>query len=1103
MKRKILFATLIASSMCFVSCNSNDSTTTSTPLYRGMSVSRVSNTTLDSTDVKSSRKMKKDISELVNKTATNDTRVRYYVNPGETFRLHVCLTNPSKFEIQSLTLNGKKYASYMFSEGSDLENIYIEIAAPIQSGYQNFTLENMKYLEDTQIKDISIGDNNSISVGVRYTNSPVAEFESMKISATSFSTNIIISDDDNLISSETLSFYVTDGTKIISQTQLDVGKNNIALNTLSCSNTYQIGVVGQLDLADGRGQHYEWFVKDEFMTDDIFSFENVNSTENSISFDINKKYSISSTIKQIDLEKDGEVISSLDYSDDTCFMNLLSDTSYDLALHYIANDNTEKVLRQSIKTKSYEYPSISFDLVSADEKSLTLKLNKVDNYNLLKSVSVSLYDEYNSSSYSMKVVDGNYVFENLKSDTSYTAFVMYSYDANDGKGITKKSYQQIFKTSKLDAPTILSKKNSIYMNSIDVEYEISNPDLGQITSLSLLKDGKSVEKVNDSKKTFTSLVEDSDYTVEVSYSYDLNDGKGSRDATQEFTYHTCPKIEILEITSLDSQEKYVVGDSISLKIKINNPNALTIYSLFVNNKKMTYSLVGSYLFVDYTIEKDEFNIGENTLYVSSMIGYKVYANKYNYNFMPSTTNGFVFNYDSDMYVDSITSSSDMDYCNLNDDYYAKISFKNISAQNVKSVTLDDSTTLPVTKNDDGEYVVKLDTSTKGLKSYHIKSVNYALNADSYDASFDQIVQFYVLPDDEVTSITTKEQFLQMEKGKTYSLDADLDFNNEAYTPIEFDGVLRGNNHKIKNLKISIPNDDSISGNYGLFSSASGFIDNLIFENAYMEYDNTSSDLHCIGFIAGQADKLCLRNINLDSSCLIKLKGSSKYLYTGFLVGQAIGNIIIDDCHIENMCWIACTYAYAVSGLIGRLKNTSTSSKASFHRNIIEFSYISSSSSKNVYALYSTCVSKFDVDIADLLVDIDVPTLTSTFLIYPSSSSTVKANHYIDLTTKKVCDTYYSDKLSFYNSFLYLCDSSVSFGKDSNYKVKENCLANDSYYNGQTETITKMIDTNYYYDVCHFDKSIWKFDDPCYTKGLNEYGTTEQFTFKKPTLTRKI
>ena len=97
-----------------------------------------------------------EIEELVTITVEADDEVKYYVRPGETFIVEVHIANPDDFEIQSFTLNGKKYANYMFKDGSTMELLLLEVTAPATSGYTSYSIDAIKYIDGTEIKDVDM-----------------------------------------------------------------------------------------------------------------------------------------------------------------------------------------------------------------------------------------------------------------------------------------------------------------------------------------------------------------------------------------------------------------------------------------------------------------------------------------------------------------------------------------------------------------------------------------------------------------------------------------------------------------------------------------------------------------------------------------------------------------------------------------------------------------------------------------------------------------------------------------------------------------------------------------------------------------------------------
>ncbi len=230
-----------------------------------------------------------EIEDLVTIDVTTDDTVRYYVEPGETFIIEIHIDNPKNYEIQSFTLNGQKYANYMFKEGSTMELLLLEVTAPEEPGYVEYTIDAIKYIDGTEIKDVDMSSGNkSIRVGIVYPKAPSATLTSQSIFATSAEFSIQISDPYSLIGENQLSIYLSDGEQVIDTQPLQVGNNSVSFHNLKADKTYEYGIVTAYDLTDGKGLHEEWLLVQKFTTSKLFSIQNATATPDSISFEVEK-----------------------------------------------------------------------------------------------------------------------------------------------------------------------------------------------------------------------------------------------------------------------------------------------------------------------------------------------------------------------------------------------------------------------------------------------------------------------------------------------------------------------------------------------------------------------------------------------------------------------------------------------------------------------------------------------------------------------------------------------------------------------------------------------------------------------------------------------
>ena len=93
-------------------------------------------------------------------------KIAYYTKPNKDFYITVHVSNPDNFEILSFTLNGKVYSSYMFEQGSDMENLILKCNVGDAEGMVEYTIDAIKYVDGEQIKDVRMEGDRTITIGV-------------------------------------------------------------------------------------------------------------------------------------------------------------------------------------------------------------------------------------------------------------------------------------------------------------------------------------------------------------------------------------------------------------------------------------------------------------------------------------------------------------------------------------------------------------------------------------------------------------------------------------------------------------------------------------------------------------------------------------------------------------------------------------------------------------------------------------------------------------------------------------------------------------------------------------------------------------------------
>ena len=450
---------IVIASICIVSCKN---TSKEVPTYEGMTLSKSArNMSFSSTNNKESKplleqasesfeeiseaELKEEVDEIVSLEVMGDSTTKYFVTPGETVIVEIHLSNPSSFEIQSLTLNGKKHTNYMFKDGSTLELLLIETNAPSESGYHDLTIDAIKYIDDTEIKDVRMNGDKSIKMGVKYDRLPSVTNVKDTIDTMKINLSFNVNDPKNMIGDNPLEIYLTDGEKVVSKQSLNLGENKITFDNLIMGKTYQYGIVAVYDEMDGKNLQEHWLEKNTFTTKQAFNFTNAIATQTKITFEYNT-LSNEASIDSIELidAVSNKVIASTKTNE---FSNVLSNHEYyiKLSFHYVINGNEindSSIIR--IKTQAKIEPTVELIDVTSTQTSIAYDIKTEDIDSILSIEKIELYNG-NEAVTTHTTLDEK-TFLNLLSNTEYKIVVIYQYDLNDGVGLQTKNVQVKYPT---------------------------------------------------------------------------------------------------------------------------------------------------------------------------------------------------------------------------------------------------------------------------------------------------------------------------------------------------------------------------------------------------------------------------------------------------------------------------------------------------------------------------------------------------------------------------------------------------------------------------------------------------------------------------------
>jgi len=380
--------------------------------------------------------IKDEIEEKIDIVATEE--VEYYTTKNKDFYITIKLLNPDNFVILSFNLNGVRYASYQFHDNSDLENIILKVNSGDVSGIKEYTVDEIKYVDGTEIKDVVFAGDRTVKVGVTYDALPYAATSNLKIDTTSISLTAQVADPTNLIElyESPLKIYLYDGDDLIREKELVVGNNEVSFDKLKQDTLYQYAIVTSYDSLEGNGNQVVILEKHAFYTNKMLNLSIVEATQHSVEFnlDIDDKAEVGS-LTSIKLYKGNEEIQSLADLTLREFSGLLSNNLYEIRVVYTydLNDGVgEQTITSTheVTTKSKAIPTIKIVDVVETQTSIGFDLTIVDTDLVGAVTSIKLYKE-NEEIQSLADLTLR-EFSGLLSNNLYEIRVVYTYDLNDG-----------------------------------------------------------------------------------------------------------------------------------------------------------------------------------------------------------------------------------------------------------------------------------------------------------------------------------------------------------------------------------------------------------------------------------------------------------------------------------------------------------------------------------------------------------------------------------------------------------------------------------------------------------------------------------------------
>ena len=479
----------------------------------------------------------------------------YYADKNQDIFITIKLSNPDSYEILSFTLNGKKYSNYMFENGSDMENLVLKVNVGDVGGIVEYTIDAIKYVDGTDIKDVRMDGDRTVKAGVRASDQTYVNVTNEQKSMTSISFDAQVVDLYSLIekSGGYAKAVLYDGVNMLTK-DIKVGeKASIVFDNLTPNTVYQYGVVALYDNLSGNGVKLNTLYKKAVYTDTIVLFKDVQVGKEGIDWGFvwNESFA-NKQMSAISLWQNGAKVQDVDITA-THLDGLKSNNEYTLKATYKNLQNQDETIAIEFVTCAKATPTVEIMNVQSTQTEISFELNVTDTDNVGAVTKIELLHGNDEPILATDLTART--FENLLSNNDYTVKVTYTYDLNDGAG-----KQQIVKTADIKTkakavPTVEITNAQSTQTQVSFELNITDTDnVGAITKIELLHGNDEPIVASDlTSRSFENLLSNNDYTVKVTYTYDLNDGVGEQQIVKTASIKTkakaAPSAEISNLTS--------------------------------------------------------------------------------------------------------------------------------------------------------------------------------------------------------------------------------------------------------------------------------------------------------------------------------------------------------------------------------------------------------------------------------------------------------------------------------------------------------------------------------------------------------------------------
>lgn len=1048
----------------------------------------------------------------------------FYAKRQEDVYITVHVSNPDNYEILSFTLNGKTYASYMFESGSDMENLILKYNVGDAQGIVDYTIDGIKYVDGTEIKDVLMEGDKTVCVGVYTENQPHAEIKALVVGINSLSFTVQSADPLDLIaqSGGTLYAVVTDGSSLLWRQALTVGESTaVKVNSLATGSYYTCAVVAEYDALDGVGMDSHILAEVSGYTQTVVGFDNVTVTQDTLRFETVWNDAVGDkTPTSVVLYLGDERVQTLSPTA-TAATGLLSGQTYRLVLTYQNGENTESA-EITFTTKERTAPTLGVTVNSATADSLSFAVTLGDPDGIGKITEIALL--HGTDAPILASGTDARTFEGLLSNADYTLRVTCTYDLGDGAGAKTLTKTAAATTKAKTAPTLSFPQDfESTLTAVSGSLRAVDPDRVLLRkTVSLYRQNALVatlvattEPSADGRFAFDGLQYGTAYTVQVTYTYDLGDGKGTKTQTVSKEALTTP---YFDLTSCAVRNTSAVsdGDTVFLQMELDNPLGAKVTEVCINGSyyAVTNTVTSNRITLEI-VNNGQFTGGNTTLTVEKC---RILQNGKAWEITPSASHSATVFINAKVKILSCY-MADENYqmthaLVVGRPFYLMLELDNPADYPIVSIDAADASMhggekydlSEIVKIKNGLYACRIlnnfpfDSSLgydTEMYSVSITAVRYRITdlsvVTAYPDKQSEYYSYFRIFQNEVRTVSTPEDLKNMAEGICYELINDIDLAGIEWTAVPFCGILNGNGYAIRNMSLvrNITNGDDGTGNahIGLFSGASGLIRDLHIENcSFIVSSDTVSLMY--GAIAASADydTLDIINCSVDADSYAIL--SAPCVFAGGIAGVA--NYLY-GCYNYSSLSVTNTEASRAGGIAsvvtGMAKQCVNYGNISVHSSAL---YVDGGACCGGISGYGgkivNCINHGNIEHEETnpngshrIGGIMVGEVGGGIIINCLNTGKISSND----TVAGICDATEYTHHQFIPPTVRSCLNVGTLIAPTTYGIacKQGCTATDSYAfslknnsTGNTVTLAELATPDFYINVLGWDPTIWNFEN---------------------------